>query len=69
MLVMDSNVIYVLKVLLASGILAVVIRYLAPLLSIAPDVEIALSMVLLPSAILAIALGLRTQKTLAKRDD
>lgn len=59
---MNSDSVYVLKVLIVSGGLALAIRYAAPLLSISPSVGIVLTLVLLPSTVLAIALGWRAKQ-------
>ncbi|MBD1998630.1 hypothetical protein H6F88_11090 [Oculatella sp. FACHB-28] len=62
---MDSNAIYILKVFIVSGGLAVAIKYVMPLLSISSSTAIVLTLVLLPSVALAIALAWRAQQQLS----
>lgn len=59
---MDSNTTYVLKVFIISTGLAVAIKYGTPFLSISPTTGIVLTLVLLPSVALAIALGWRARQ-------
>ncbi|MBD1870770.1 hypothetical protein H6F95_26430 [Cyanobacteria bacterium FACHB-471] len=62
---MDSNAIYILKVFIVSGGLAVVIKYVVPFLSLSSSTAIVLTLVLLPSVVLAIALGWRARQQLS----
>lgn len=59
---MDSNAIYILKVFIVSGGLAVAIKYFVPFISLSPNIGIVLTLVLLPSVVLAIALGWRAKQ-------
>ena len=59
---MDSNSIYISKVFVVSGGLAVAIKYIAPFLPLSSSTGIVLTLVLLPSVALAIALGWRAQR-------
>ena len=56
---MNSNLGLILKVLMASLLIAIAIKYLGPQLSVPATSSIALTAVLLPTIILAIALGWR----------
>jgi hypothetical protein len=62
---MDSNAIYILKVFIVSGGLAVAIKHAVPFLSVSPSTAIVLTLVLLPSVMLAIALVWRAQQQLS----
>ncbi len=57
---MEGNTGFVVKVLLASALLAIAIKYAGPLLQVPPQSGFALGLVLLPPTILAIALGWRS---------
>jgi hypothetical protein len=59
---MDSNAIYILKVFIVSGGLAVAIKYFGPFIPFSPNIGIVLTLVLLPSVALAIALGWRSKQ-------
>jgi uncharacterized protein (DUF2062 family) len=59
---MDSNAIYILKVFIVSGGLAVAIKYFVPFIPLSPNIGIVLTLVLLPSVVLAIALGWRAKQ-------
>lgn len=59
---MDSNTTYILKVFIVSGGLAIAIKYVVPFLPLSSSTGIVLTLVLLPSIALAIALGWRAQQ-------
>lgn len=61
---MNDTVAFVVKILICSTVLSVVIKYGGQLLPISPTVVIAIAAILLPSIIVAVALGWRSQQQL-----
>ncbi len=62
---MNDTVAFVVKILILSTLLSVLIKYGGQLLSISPTVAIAIAVILLPSIIMAIALGWRSRQKLS----
>jgi hypothetical protein len=60
---MNSNISFILKIAIASFIVSALIKYGGQLLPMTPTNTIALIIVLLPSVILAVIFGLKSQKT------
>jgi spore maturation protein SpmB len=54
---------FIVKVFLASGLIAIAIKYAAPFLAISGTNAIALTLVLSPTILMAIALGWRWQQS------
>ena len=59
---MNSKLVFIFKIAIASLFLSVIIKYGGQTLPIIPTNTIALTIVLLPSIILAVILGFRYQK-------
>ena len=62
---MNDTIAFVSKIFIVSTCLSVLIKYGGQLLSISPTVAIAISAILLPSIIVAIALSWRSQQQLS----
>lgn len=63
---MNDTVAFLGKILVFSTVFSVLIKYGGRLLSIAPTVKIAITAILLPSIIIAIALGWRIKAKIIK---
>ncbi|MDJ0901126.1 MAG: hypothetical protein QNJ55_20185 [Xenococcus sp. MO_188.B8] len=62
---MNDTIAFVVKILIFSTLLSVLIKYGGQLLSINPTVAIVIMAILLPTIIVAVALGWRSQKKLS----
>ncbi len=65
---MGSQIFFIVKLFLLSGLIAGAIKYLLPLLNIPATTPIALGLVLTPPALLATLLAWRAQSPLSRPD-